>query len=140
MAKDIYHKAVIEALLKDGWIITHDPLVLNHKNLGAKLEIDLGLEKVIIANKESQKIAVEVKSFLKASMVSEFHSVLGQYLNYLVGLEVVGSDRVLFIAIPLKIYEKLHKLGLFALSTKRFSVNIVVFDTDNNSISEWVQH
>jgi XisH protein len=139
MAKDIYHKAVIEALLKDGWIITHDPLVLKHKNLGAKLEIDLGLEKIIIADKESQKIAVEVKSFLKASMVSEFHSVLGQYLNYLVGLEVVGSDRILFIAIPLKTYEKLHKLGLFALSTKRFSVNIVVFDTDNNAIIEWVQ-
>lgn len=28
MAKDIYHEAVREALIKDGWTITHDPFIL----------------------------------------------------------------------------------------------------------------
>jgi hypothetical protein len=28
MAKDLYHLHVIDALARDGWIITHDPLYL----------------------------------------------------------------------------------------------------------------
>jgi hypothetical protein len=82
MAKDIFHQTVKEALEKDGWTITHDPFILE-KGLGAKLEIDLGLEKIITAQKGTEKIAVEVKSFLKPSLINEFHTVLGQYLNYI---------------------------------------------------------
>jgi hypothetical protein len=77
MAKDIYHQAVRNALEKDGWTITHDPFRIPKRVIGAKLEIDLGLEKVIVAEKDTEKIVVEVKSFLKTSLIHEFHSVLG---------------------------------------------------------------
>lgn len=41
-AKDIYHDHVRNALIKDGWTITHDPLVLKW---GLKdLYINLGAE------------------------------------------------------------------------------------------------
>lgn len=35
MAKDLYHNAVRNALIKDGWTITHDPLRLedNDRNM-----------------------------------------------------------------------------------------------------------
>lgn len=69
MAKDIYHQLVREALEKDGWTITHDPYILKKKLLGAKLEIDLGLEKIITAEKGIEKIAVEVKSFIEESLI-----------------------------------------------------------------------
>ena len=29
MAKDIYHQHVKDALVKDGWVITHDPYYLD---------------------------------------------------------------------------------------------------------------
>lgn len=44
--------------------------------------IDLGAESIAAAEREGQKIAIEIKSFLGASSISEFHTALGQYFNY----------------------------------------------------------
>jgi hypothetical protein len=58
-AKDIYHETVKAALIKDGWTITDDPLNLK---IGTRnTAIDLGAE----------KIAVEVKSFISPSPISD---------------------------------------------------------------------
>jgi hypothetical protein len=75
-AKDIFHDVVKIALQKDGWTITDDPL---HIRLGGAIDmyIDLGAEKVIAAEKEGRKIAVEIKSFLGSSTLTEFHLALG---------------------------------------------------------------
>jgi XisH protein len=78
--KDAFYDVVRQALEKDGWTITHDPLILRYE-LG-NLYIDLGAEKVLAAERAGQKIAVEVKSFLKNSAVSEFHTALGQFISY----------------------------------------------------------
>ena len=59
-ARDTYHDAVKNALIKDGWTITHDPLVVELG--GDRLFIDLGAERVIGAEKGTRKIAVEVKT------------------------------------------------------------------------------
>ncbi|MGB7518966.1 MAG: element excision factor XisH family protein, partial [Spirulinaceae cyanobacterium] len=68
-AKDIYHHQVRNALIKDGWTITDDPLILS---IGKRdLFVDLGAEKVIAAEKKNQKIAVEVKSFIGKSQVND---------------------------------------------------------------------
>ena len=42
--RDFYHNAFKEALVKDGWTITHDPLTLLSKIEGG-LQTDLGAEK-----------------------------------------------------------------------------------------------
>jgi len=57
--KDNFHQAVRRALEKDGWTITQDPLLLKIGTL--QLEADLGADKAIAAQKDNQKIAVEVK-------------------------------------------------------------------------------
>lgn len=62
MAKDIFHENVRQALIKDGWSITSDPL---HIDLDETyVEIDLAAEMVFAAERAGEKIAVEVKSFL----------------------------------------------------------------------------
>ena len=48
---------------------------------------DLGVEKMLAAEKGLDKIVVEVKSFLKLSLANEFHTILGQYVTYLDALE-----------------------------------------------------
>jgi hypothetical protein len=78
-ARDIFHNAVKIALEKDGWTITHDPLSLEF-GLGS-LYVDLGAERIIAAERRNEKIAIEIKSFLSGSAVSEFHTALRQYLN-----------------------------------------------------------
>ena len=61
-AKDIYHETVKNALIKDGWTITHDPLVLRWGT--TDVYVDLGAEQLLAAEKNEQKIAVEIKSFV----------------------------------------------------------------------------
>ena len=75
-ARDIFHNPVKNALIKDGWTITHDPLRLSWG--GRELYVDLGAEKVIGAEKAGRRIAVEIKSFLGASDVYELGNSIGQ--------------------------------------------------------------
>lgn len=74
-ARDAYHDTVKVALEKDGWVITHDPLLLELSS--GRLEIDLGAENLVAAQRDESQIAVEIKSFLAPSLTSEFHSALG---------------------------------------------------------------
>lgn len=68
-AKDIYHDCVKNALIKNGWNITHDPFKLE---IGKKdLYIDLGADQLIAATKVEQKIAVEIKSFIGRSDIDD---------------------------------------------------------------------
>ena len=79
-AKDIYHETVKNALIKDGWTITHDPLVLRWGT--TDVYVDLGAEQLLAAEKRGQKIAVEIKSFVGRSDVDDLEKALGQYLLY----------------------------------------------------------
>ena len=71
-AKDIFHNAVRSALEKEGWIITHDPLFIKVEELD--FFIDLAGEKILAAEKDGFKIAVEIKSFIGASDLASFYS------------------------------------------------------------------
>jgi predicted RecB family endonuclease len=77
MAKDRFHTVVRTALEKGGWQITADPYEINIDDVD--FEIDLAAEKLLAAERENQKIAVEVKSFISPSNVSDFHMALGQF-------------------------------------------------------------
>ena len=56
-----------EALDKDGWTITHDPLTVPVDD--TNLFIDIGAERLVTAERGTERIAVEVKSFLGLSAV-----------------------------------------------------------------------
>lgn len=53
--RDLYHYNVVRALEKDGWIVTHDPLVILFG--GQNLFVDLGAEQLIAAQRENRLIA-----------------------------------------------------------------------------------
>lgn len=102
-AKDIYHDTVINALIKDGWTITHDPLKLQ---LGKrKFFVDLGAEKLIGAVKGSVEIAVEIKSFVGNSEMNDLENALGQYVLYENVMKVVEPNRILFLAVADNVFE-----------------------------------
>ena len=79
-AKDLYHDHVRKALETDGWTIMHDPLSV--KWLGRSLQIDLGAERIIAAEKGNERIAVEVKSFIGDSPIEDLRDALGQFVIY----------------------------------------------------------
>jgi hypothetical protein len=61
MAKDLFHDIVKLALIAEGWEITHDPFPVDYGDV--QMQIDLGAERLLAAQRDSEKIAVEVKSF-----------------------------------------------------------------------------
>ena len=79
-AKDIYHDACVHALQTDGWTITHDPLTISVGK--TDLLIDLGAERVVAAERNGERIAVEIKSFVKLSLVQDLKEAVGQFVLY----------------------------------------------------------
>lgn len=135
-ARDIFHKAVKIALQKDGWVITHDPLTIDLAD--GQLQVDLGAERLIAAYKDKQQIAVEIKSFIAPSAISEFHTALGQYLNYRVALKVREPERLLYLGVSAEIYEGFFGRQLPQLSLQEYQIKVVVFDPANEVIVKWI--
>jgi hypothetical protein len=102
MAKKVFHNIVKAALQKEGWMITHDPYELRVG--GVEMYVDLGAEQLIAAERDQIKIAIEVKSFIGASVISEFHNAHEQFLDYRFALEEEEPDRKLYLAVPVKTY------------------------------------
>jgi hypothetical protein len=135
-AKDRFHDVVKTALQKDGWRITHDPLTVRIEGI-ADMYIDLGAQKLIAAEQNGQKIAVEVKSFIGTSTISEFHTALGQFINYRYALEVQEPDRVLYLAVPLNAYNDFFTKSFIQSVIQRSQVNLLVYDVEVEEIVKW---
>ncbi len=135
-ARDIYHNSVKNALIKDGWVITHDPLVLKW---GAKdLFVDLGAELVMAAERSGQKIAVEVKSFVGPSEIADLENAVGQFVVYHDILEKSEPDRMLYLAVREAVYAAVFQepIGEVLLENKR--IRLIVFDPHAEVIVQWI--
>jgi hypothetical protein len=135
-AKDLYHDTVKKALIKDGWTITNDPLILS---IGKKdLFIDLGAEKLIAAEKDHQKIAVEIKSFIGHSQVNDLENALGQYVLYHEVLLEKQEERILYLALKKSAYQEIFTEPIGQILLKRKILNLVVFDPQMEVILQWI--
>ena len=136
-AKDVFHEVVKTALQKDGWQITHDPLTMSVG--GVNLSIDLAAQKLIAAEREGQKIAVEVKSFLeRSSAISEFHTALGQFINYRGALRRRQPERVLYLAVPLTTYKTFFQLDFPKEMIAENQVRMLIYDVEQEVIFQWI--
>ncbi len=136
-AKDIFHNTVRIGLEKEGWTITNNPLRLDFG--GVEIYIDLGAEKLIVAEKAGEKIAVEVKSFIGSSAISEFHKALGQLINYRTALSQKQPDREIYLAIPITTYETFFKLELVQLVIKTQQIKLIIYNPNQEKIEQWIK-
>ncbi len=135
-AKDVFHEVVKRALQKDGWQITHDPLSIGVG--GVNMSIDLAAEKLIAAEREGEKIAVEVKSFLeRSSAISEFHTALGQFINYRGALRRREPERILYLAVPLTTDKTFFQLDFPKAMVEENQVKMIIYDAEREVIVEW---
>ena len=134
--RDLYHDSVKNALVKDGWRITHDPLRLTW---GKKdMYVDLGAERLMAAQKDNELIAVQVKSFIGASSMADLEGAIGQYILYFDVLQEREPNRTLYVAVRQKAYEEVFEdsLGQLLLAKKR--LRLVVFDDETDTILLWI--
>ncbi len=135
-AKDVFHEAVKRGLEKDKWIITDDPLELQLEKVTVK--IDLGAERLIAAKRDEEKIAVEIKSFISTSAISDFHTALGQFLNYRIMLEVNEPERLLYLAVPLEAYQTFFQTRLAQIAISRHQLKLIVYEPIREEIVKWI--
>ncbi len=136
-AKDFYHDIFVQSLVKEGWTITDDPLTLSYGN--RDMYVDLGAERTLIAaERDKEKIAVEIKSFTGASPVRDLEIAVGQYSIYKSVLSEIESHRILYLAVPLRLYESILSERFGQLILASLHIRIIVFDHKNERIVTWI--
>lgn len=135
MAKDRFHDAVKIALEKEEWTITADPYEISVGEVD--FEIDLAAE-MLAAERAGEKIAVEIKSFIGRSSVSEFHTALGQFINYQFALEEFEPERNLYLAIPESIYNSFFQRRFIRSVVERTQIRLLIYDEKQEVIIEWL--
>jgi hypothetical protein len=134
-AKDKFHSIVKIALEKERWKITDDPLRIEVG--GTKFEIDLGAQ-LLGAQRDQEKIAVEVKSFLSDSPLTDYHHALGQFLNYRLALEISDPQRILYLAVPIISYESFFKREFAQISLEKYQIKLFIYDHIQEVITKWI--
>lgn len=134
-AKDKVHQHVVNALKKDGWTITHDPLKVPWKR--RKVLIDLGAERLLAAQKDAAQIAVEIKSFIGANDLDDLYRAIGQFILYRKALKTIASTRILFLAIEQKIFREMFDDADGESLRAEESINLLVFDQQTEEIVLW---
>ena len=136
-AKDIYHNAVKNALIKDGWTITADPYPLEYEDV--ELYPDLAIEKLISEDQKQRKIIIEIKSFISPSLMKDFQNALGQYILYRDLIQLTQDEyQEIYLAIKDEIYETFFQRKSIKAVVKLNQIALVIIDTQKEEIVQWI--
>ena len=135
--RDIHHHVLKLALEREGWNVTNDPFFVK---IGRKTaEIDLGAERIILAERATEKIAVEVKSFVGTSIITEFYKALGQFLMYQRALQAAEPDRTLYLALPQGAYDELSGDVFDFPNFEDLRHRLIIYQPSENTTLTWIQ-
>ena len=133
--KDEIHDAIKNALIKDGWTIIADPLVIAYDDVQAFA--DLAAERTLAAEKEGRRIAVEIKTFQRASPIRDFEEALGQYTFYRELLALANLDYALHLAVSDEANTRVFERKALREITARSGIALIVIDLVTEEIVKW---
>ena len=125
------------ALVKDGWTITHDPLRLRLRR-GKSLFVDLGAERLLAAERGAEKIAVEIKSFARSSDMKDLEDAVGQFVLYAHLLRRSEPDRILYLALPESARRSVFEEEAGQVMLEDGVVRLFSFDPEQEAIVQWM--
>ncbi|MEG3838755.1 XisH family protein [Microcoleus sp. herbarium14] len=137
-ARDTYHQTVKNALIKDGWTITHDPLRIRLAR-GRNLFVDLGAERMLAAERGAEKIAVEIKSFIGASDMKDLEQAAGQFVLYEGLLKRYYPEYLLFLAVTANIKHRVFEEEAGQSLIEYGIIRLVTFDPVEEAIEQWIR-
>lgn len=135
-AKDIYHNIVKTALIKDGWTIIADPYTISYED--AELFADLAAEKPIAAQRNGNRIVVEIKSFISPSPMRDFEMALGQYILYRNLIALTEPEYQLYLAIKESIYTNFFTRKSISTVVEQNQLLLIVVDMEREEIIRWI--
>lgn len=134
-AKNTHHDVVRDALVADGWTVTHDPFTLF---AGERvLHIDLGAERPGGGAVAVEVIAVEVQTIGDRSPVADLQQATGQFVMYRTVLDEQQPDRTLYLAVTQDVYNGFLSEPLGVNVTAHAGLKWVVFDPKQRRIVRW---
>ena len=136
-ARDYYHDIVKKALQKDGWTITHDPYrirLARRKNL----VVDLGAERLIAAEKDLEKIAIEIKSFRSASEMKDLEEAVGQFVLYEHLLTRYEPERKLYLAVPEDVRQSIFEEEAGQVLIEDKIIRLFSFNVNQAEVVVWI--
>ena len=136
MARDIFHENVKQALIEEGWNVTNDPLTFKIGKV--QVQIDLGAERLIAAEKGEERIAIEIKTFSSVSFITALYEAIGKYIVYRNVLSLSQSDRTLFLAIPENIYNRFFDEKVIRKTIEDEKIKLVIYNQLTQTITQWV--
>ncbi len=90
------------------------------------------------AERNGQRLVVEVKSFVGASKIQDLKEALGQYDIYRYLLEETAPDRKLYIAISIAAYNTFFTQDVAQLILNKHQLPIIVVDIEAEEITQWI--
>jgi len=137
MARDLIHYAVKNALIKDGWNIANDPMTLKSK--GTRVFIDLEATKFLLATKEKDSIAIEIKTFRNLYVLDDFYSALGKYLCYKLLLKNLKMEHFLYLGITNVTYKRLLQSSLVVDAIAAYELKFVIIHSKKEKVLQWIK-
>lgn len=134
--RDKFHEEVRKALENEGWTITDDPLSFKVGNL--QVQIDLGAERIIAAERGSEKIAIEIKTFGHISFITALYEAVGKYIIYRNVLKITQPERTLYLATPESVYNRFFEEPVIQNMMQGEGFRLVVYNQTTQTITKWV--
>ena len=114
------------------------PTPLTYKVGNVQVQIDLGAERLIAAEKGAEKIAIEIKTFGNASFITALYEAVGKYIVYRNVLSFLEEDRMLYLAIPENIYNRYFSEKVIQKTMKESQFKLVIYNQTLQNITQWV--
>ncbi|GBF79505.1 XisH family protein [Aphanothece sacrum] len=135
-AKDTYHNAVKNALIKDGWTILRDPYTIKYEEI--QLFADLLADRTLEIERNGQQIIVEIKSFISRSPMREFETALGQYIIYRTLLKAVLPQTKIYLGISRGIYQSFFQQKAISIVLEEIKILFIIVDLNKEEIIKWI--
>jgi len=133
MAKDIIHGQVKNALIKDGWIITHDPYRIEYGT--QEVQADLAIKR---PDDEDVRVVIEIKSFQGRSFISEFEKASGQYRTYRRYMELNNLNHDLYLAASEDIYKSQLVRDEIQVLLEYNEIDLLIIDIEQEEVVQWI--
>ncbi|MBC5796389.1 XisH family protein [Sphaerospermopsis sp. LEGE 00249] len=135
-ARDTYHEAIKNALIKDGWMIIRDPYTIKYEEI--QLFADLLADRTLEIERNGQQIIVEVKSFISRSPMREFETALGQYIIYRTLLKVILPEAKIYVGVSRSIYKSFFLQKAISFIIEENGLRLIVVDLNKEEIIQWI--
>lgn len=98
----------------------------------------MGAERLVAAERAEEQIAIEIKSFLNPSVITDFYAALGQFLSYRLGLASVDPNRKLYLAVPFEVYRTFFQSEFAQTAVQEYQVLLIVYNPKDEVIVQWI--